>query len=134
MLLNEISSSLPSNEISLKSPIICLSCGHTKENHTLKCFGGEWEKITSCSCNKFIPLTIGQIVLCYDSRIWYKRGYDWNHNEDCWKKATIFDIRFNVMCCKGMDDEYIYDILIDVIFEYDHYLSKGHFLSSIKQI
>lgn len=31
----------------------------------------------------------GDRVLAFDYRIWQKRGYDLDHNRDCWLPATV---------------------------------------------
>jgi len=77
---------------------------------------------------------IRDIVYCYDPRIWNKRGYDLNNNEDCWKEAVIINIRRDVKCCENTDNEHIHDILYDVNFLYDNFISKGHFETSIKKV
>lgn len=93
----------------------------------------DYEQIIGPLKEEVIDFIIGQKVECYDPRIWAIRGHDLNHNEDCWKTATIIDVRFNEMCCEGMDNEHIHNILIDVEFDYDGYISRGHFLTSIRQ-
>jgi len=91
------------------------------------------EQMLSVKETRKNDIKIGTRVLCWDSRVWTKRGKDLNHNEDCWKEAFICDIRYNVPCCEGTDNEHVHDVLIDVRFTTDNFESKGHFPSSIKK-
>ena len=96
---------------------------------TIKYFKAEIDAINKIR-NRAV--NVGDDVLCWDSRIWRKLGI--NRNEDCWKTAEVLDIRRNVKCCENTDNEHIHDVLIDVKFRYDGYVSKGHFPSNIKKL
>lgn len=67
----------------------------------------------------------GEIHLVYDYRIWNKRKHDLNHNEDCWKKATIVKIYRDEPTSSFPNGEE----MADVVFLHDGWLSRGHFTS-----
>lgn len=74
---------------------------------------------------------IGEHAIVFDPRIWHKQGKDINHNEACYKEAVIENIRYNV---PSYNNQWFYDVLYDVRFLYDGFLSRGHFESSISKI
>lgn len=73
---------------------------------------------------------IGEHIRVFDPRIWRQQGGDINHNEACYKEAVIENIRYKT---RGFNEN-IYDVIFDVRFLYDGFLSLGHFESAVSKI
>lgn len=70
----------------------------------------------------------GDRVTAFDYRIWEKQGRDIGGNLDCWRPATVADVRTRQKDRRQKGGEMLYDLKFDHMSE----VSRSHFRHAIR--
>lgn len=74
----------------------------------------------------------GKAVMVYDHQLWLKNGGD-SKTDTFMRKATIVNMYTEFDNTKHLAEQKYSPVLVDVKFEHDGRISKGHFANGIKE-